>query len=291
MNLSKILAAVTKSQQESSDIHLNPEKYNINSEVIQKSGKDYTNAVDIAVENFLKARLKREFPEIGFLGEETQVEQGGRYFWIIDPTDGTAVYSTGGEYYSNSIALADRQDKKVIFGSVYQPTRKRQFVRLENEVYISEEIITKQGKKLKIERKLQPSKSKGLPELMGCAILPSKYREKNLKLYEKLAHLFDKIEFPKLERNYGMINAIPASGSSALFCCDIASGNRHFALLYFQKAWDLAAGSLFARDSGCIVEPEDLEQTIATSAKESLIDVKVFANPYVRDIVMSRLNR
>ena len=99
-----------------------------------------------------------------------------------------------------------------------------------------------------------------------------------------------------------MINAIPAAGSSALFCCDIGAGNRHFALLYFQKAWDLAVGALFARDAKCIVEVvdtdmkkigtcEDLEKVIAGCNKDTSVNVHVFANPDVKEIVMRQLNK
>ena len=290
LDLHHVLQKVTISQTQAANIHLNPEKHGINPEVIQKGGKDYTNVVDIAVENLQKQFLKKAFPEIGFLGEETETIEGERYFWIVDPTDGTAVYSTGGEYYSNSVALADRESRTIPFGSVYQSAIGRQFVRINNEVWIRESTIEKNGKHKTIERIPQPSQSRGLPELMGCVILPSKYRNDNPELAGKLGKVFQEVEFPALERSYSMIDAKPASGSSALFCCDIADGNRHFALLYKQKAWDMAGGALIARDAGCIVKPADLEQQIARCTKNTLLDVEVYANPYVQYIAMSRFN-
>ncbi len=292
MNLDKIAEKVTEIQEQASNIILNPEWHLVNQGIILKDkGKDYTTAVDIAVEREQKSYLKEKFPEIGFLGEETAEEKRERYFWIVDPIDGTAVYSTGGEYYSNSVALADRREKKVIFSSVYQSATGRQFVRFEDEVLIIENITRKDRTKIMIERKPIPSQSKGMPELMGCVILPSKYKEKNQELSQQLSHLFDKVNFSELERSYGMINAIPASGSSALFCCDIASGNRHFYLGYFQKAWDMAGGALFARDSGCIVTPANLEEQIAICNKETLLNVHVFANADIKEIVMKQFNR
>ena len=155
---------------------------------------------------------------------------------------------------------------------------------------IWENIIRKDGEHRRRERIPKPSQSRGLPELMGCVILPSKYRNDNPELAGKLGKVFQEVEFPALERSYSMIDAKPASGSSALFCCDIADGNRHFALLYKQKAWDMAGGALIARDAGCIVKPADLEQQIATCTKNTLLDVEVYANPYVQYIAMSRFN-
>ncbi|MCX6750719.1 MAG: hypothetical protein NTZ83_04635 [Candidatus Pacearchaeota archaeon] len=216
----------------------------------------------------------------------------------MDPTDGTAVYSTDWIYYSDSIALADRETKSVLFGSVYQPTTGRQFLR-KNNTLIVKEIISRNGKNQSVTRSPMASQSKGFPEFMGCAFGTSKYYDKVPGIKDKLKKIFDKTLIPTLEREYGMIDSRPASGSSALFCCDIADGKRHFALLYFQKAWDLAVGVLYARDAGCIVtcgnsleniEGGNLEKTIARCTKDTLVNVGVFANPYVQREVMQRFN-
>jgi len=297
MNLNRVADYVTEVQKAAGDIHLNPGKYVPNIGIISKGDKDYTTAVDIAVEKFQRARLKKAFPDIGFLGEETDNEGEQRFRWIVDPTDGTAVYATGGEYYSNSIALADREAGRVLFGSVWQPSKRRQFLRVNGEVLVREEILGREGKKLQIERVPVPSQSRGLPELMGCSYGTSKYHNRVPGIKEALAGVFDDVEFPELGRNYHLIDSRPASGSSALFLGDIADGNRHFALLYFQKAWDLAVGALFARDAGCAVQCGDaidkitcgdLETQIARCSKEDLINVAIFANPNVKDIVMER---
>jgi len=65
-----------------------------------------TSRVDQLVEARSKPVLLSLVPGAGFLGEETSsTGMDSRYRWIQDPTDGTAVYSLGGEYYSNSIAI------------------------------------------------------------------------------------------------------------------------------------------------------------------------------------------
>jgi fructose-1,6-bisphosphatase/inositol monophosphatase family enzyme len=299
LDFDKVVDVVTRVQKEAADIHLHPENHVSSTDLILKrGGADFTTQVDIAVEELKKRRLKEEFPDIGFLGEETDADMDGRYIWIDDPTDGTSVYSTAGLYYSTSTALADRKEKTVPFGSVYQPATGRQFLRLKEKVWVSEEVVLRDGKKERIERTPIPSVSAGAPELMGLAYGTSRHYHLMPGIKERLEHFFDPVEYPFLRRSYGMINARPASGSSALFCSDIADGNRHFAIIYFQKAWDLAVGALYARDAGCIVESGDtiqsltggnLENQIAKATKDTLVNVGVFANSQVRDIVLERL--
>ncbi len=299
-NIHRVIEVVTHSQKQAADIHLHPDRYLASTGIILKDarGKDYTTQVDRLIEKLQRELLAKEFPQIGFIGEETGSSQNTRFFWIVDPTDGTAVYATGGEYYSNSIALADRETERVLFGSVYQPHTEKQFLRAEGDAWIVEPIVTRDNNVRTIERKPIHSSSKSLPELMGCAYGTSRFYPDAPGLKEKLELVFGKVEFPELKRSYGMINAKPASGSTSLFCCDIADGKRHFIALYFQKAWDLAVGALFARDAGCIVEcgsssqpisGGNLERTIATCTQDTLTNVGVYANQDVRDIVLQRL--
>ncbi len=306
LDMQLVVEEVSKVQREIADIHLNPQKYGIKKEILLKeSAKDYTSTVDIAVENFQRRKLKETFTEIGFLGEETDPDiKENRFIWIIDPTDGTGVYAIGGEYYSNSIALVDRKKQEVPFGSVFQSTTARQFIRINGETEVIENKMGKNGP-FKLKRKPVFSKSKGFAELMGCSFGTSKYYNLIPGIKEKLEKVFEKQEVPELKREYAMINARPASGSSALFGCDIGDGNRHFALLYFQKAWDLAVGALYARDAGCIVESQysntknlskwgdgiDLEKQIASCDKKTLINARIFANPDVQRFVMEKFNK
>ena len=50
---------------------------------------------DRAVEEMVRARLGRERPGDGILGEELGTTGGGRRRWIIDPIDGTKGYARG----------------------------------------------------------------------------------------------------------------------------------------------------------------------------------------------------
>ncbi|MFZ8833780.1 MAG: inositol monophosphatase family protein, partial [Candidatus Caldipriscus sp.] len=89
-------------------------------EVEGKGLRDIVTNADIESEDFLKDFLSREFPDIGFYGEE----KGGNLeglVWMVDPLDGTKNFFRGLDVFAVSIALLD--GKKPIFGVIHIPTK------------------------------------------------------------------------------------------------------------------------------------------------------------------------
>ncbi len=297
MRYTMMLQEVASLQYEiAQEIHLSPP---VSSDVIiTEGGKSFTTAVDRAVEERMRDELRQRWPHIGFLGEESDGETGGRYRWILDPTDGTSIYAQGGEYYSMSLALADRETGKVPFGVIYQPSMDRQFFRVADAVpWVSEGISPRISDDFHscVRGAQGPSKSACPGEWLACAFGPSKHYDKIPGIKEKLKAVFEKEKYAAFEgREWGVIDARPCAGSSALFMADIADGKRHAAVTFFQAAWDMAVGALLARDAGCIVHcgtdvntwtGGDLEAQIARCDKKTLINVSVFANPNVQEYV------
>jgi myo-inositol-1(or 4)-monophosphatase len=67
---------------------------------------DIVTEADREVEALIRARLGRERPEDGFLGEETGAERGSSALtWVVDPIDGTVNYAYGIPHYAVSIAV------------------------------------------------------------------------------------------------------------------------------------------------------------------------------------------
>ena len=69
---------------------------------------------DIAVNNFLRARLGALAPQAGWLSEETEDEPAARDIrmalatvWIVDPIDGTRAYIAGRDDWTVSVALVE----------------------------------------------------------------------------------------------------------------------------------------------------------------------------------------
>ncbi len=90
-------------------------------EVSCKEG--YSNIVtssDVAVQNFLCARLAALLPGSGFLCEEEDMwDTSHEYTWIIDPIDGTANYSRGIAQCAVCVAL--KHDADIELGVVCLP--------------------------------------------------------------------------------------------------------------------------------------------------------------------------
>ena len=60
---------------------------------------------DVKVETMLHDRLSKEFPEIGFEGEETGPSGNRETYWLVDPIDGTSSFIRGLRYCTNMAAL------------------------------------------------------------------------------------------------------------------------------------------------------------------------------------------
>jgi fructose-1,6-bisphosphatase/inositol monophosphatase family enzyme len=82
--------------------------------------------VDVLVEGEILAILRREFPDMGILAEESAgVRADAGYVWIVDPLDGTRNYASGIPFFSVVVGLA--LDGEVLVGVNYDPVRDEMF--------------------------------------------------------------------------------------------------------------------------------------------------------------------
>ena len=82
--------------------------------------------VDTEVEASMSALLRAEFPDMGFLGEESAgARADSGYVWIVDPLDGTRNYASGIPFFSTVVGLA--LDGEVMVGVNYDPMRQEMF--------------------------------------------------------------------------------------------------------------------------------------------------------------------
>ena len=103
-----------------------------------KSPGQVVTDVDVAAQAELQAFLRTEYPDMGFLGEESEASpeqsrrgpvlspvEGARadsgYVWIVDPIDGTRNYAFGIPFFSLVIGLV--LDGKPLVGVNYDPVR------------------------------------------------------------------------------------------------------------------------------------------------------------------------
>ena len=86
---------------------------------------------DRAMQQVLAEKLQRQWPQYGFLGEESSCSlqrqalgtAGG--CWVLDPLDGTTNFTHGFEFFSCSLALVDASGS--VLGLVYDPVRDELF--------------------------------------------------------------------------------------------------------------------------------------------------------------------
>ncbi|MCB0166739.1 MAG: inositol monophosphatase [Anaerolineae bacterium] len=75
---------------------------------------------DLAIENFLASKIQQKYPDHNLLTEENGHKQtGSPYTWVIDPLDGTTIFTCGLPGWGISIALL--QDGQPKIGLYYMP--------------------------------------------------------------------------------------------------------------------------------------------------------------------------
>jgi myo-inositol-1(or 4)-monophosphatase len=96
--------------------------------VKSKGPQDMASQADLDTEIFIRDRLKSQFPEDAFLGEETGRTEIGETegSWVVDPIDGTQPFIGG--LGSWCVSIAYLADHILQMGFVYSPARKELFV-------------------------------------------------------------------------------------------------------------------------------------------------------------------
>lgn len=84
-----------------------------------KDKRDVVSNVDVEVEENVRSKLKKIFPQAGFIVEEGETEKLPLYNWAIDPVNGTKNYVAQLPMFSTQIALLEKDNP--ILGHVYYP--------------------------------------------------------------------------------------------------------------------------------------------------------------------------
>ena len=197
-------------------------------EIKEKSSiENIVTSADIAVQNYLKEKLKKLTPACGFLCEEEKThELGFEYVWIIDPIDGTNNFSRGISDCAVSVALSFK--KEIVLGVVYSVAK--------NELFsaVKEKGATFNGKKISVS-------SRPFRNGLLCSAM---------SLYEKS---LAPVCFDIISDVYSKSNDLRRFGSCALELCYLAAGKCD---LYFEiriYPWDYAAAYLILTEAGGIL--------------------------------------
>ena len=87
-----------------------------------KAGGSPVTEADLAVDDFLKAELRRARPDYGWMSEESPDDPArldARRIFVVDPIDGTVAFMKGRPHFTICAALV--QDTRPIAGVVFNP--------------------------------------------------------------------------------------------------------------------------------------------------------------------------
>lgn len=183
--------------------------------------------VDTEVEAAVAAFLRREYPDMGFLGEETAgSREDDGFVWIVDPLDGTRNYASGIPFYSLVVALA--LDGEPVVGVNYDPTR--------DEMFVAEKG---RGAFLN-DARLEVSNRTALEDsIIGLDLSYSEYGGANG--LDVLREIWPDMQTARI------------MGSAALGLSYAAAGRTDLYFHHSLEPWDQAAGLLLVREAGGVV--------------------------------------
>lgn len=192
-------------------------------QVDRKGPQDYVSEADRQVEACLIARLSEQFPDDGFVGEESG-QQPARREWVIDPIDGTTNFLRGIPVFAITLALVEHG--RATLGLIYDPMR---------DV-------------------LYEASRAGGARCNGAAIKPV-WRSRLSESLIGLCHS-SRLHPDQLTARIAAVLQSGAilrqPGSAALLLCDLAMGRIDGLYDADLKAWDSVAGLLIAREAGAI---------------------------------------
>ncbi len=226
--------------------------------LIAKGDRDYATRVDLQVEDSIRGALARA-RDIPFLGEERGGELHAPLLWVLDPVDGTTNFIKGSPLCAISLALLS--GGRPIFGIVDLP--------LLGERYVARAGA---GAYLNGTRLHTPDVGRLADAVVGI----TDFAVADDRSVENPIHI------ALLARLAPQALGVRAHGSAALDLAWLAAGRLSASMMLSNRAWDVSAGVLLAREAGALTYDGDGSEhgvdsrfTIASapSLKSSLIEL------------------
>ncbi len=190
-----------------------------------KGDRDFVTDADLASQEAIRAVILDEFPDHGFLGEESPdpAQLDWPYCWVVDPLDGTTNYIHDFPFFAVSVAVA-RQGRPVA-GAIFDPLRDELF------------LAAAGGGATLGGEPIGPSDSVELPEALLAMSFPPQMRLEtpDVKAFLQAAPL---------------CQAMRRTGSAALNLAYVACGRLDGNWVFEIHPWDSAAGVLLVQEAG-----------------------------------------
>lgn len=177
---------------------------------------------DTAINDMVIERVKKLFPEHGVIGEEASFNEDKQYVWVVDPIDGTMVFSTGMPLFTFCLALV--RDGEVLVSVVNEPALGKLFTAIRGEGALLN------GKPVKVSNK-------------------SDLKNAYIAANDGLGPGHSKVGAALLDiKNEGAI--IFGVYSFAYMSMLVAEGYYVASIMNYGSPWDAAAASLIVEESG-----------------------------------------
>ncbi|MDO9140439.1 MAG: inositol monophosphatase family protein [Methylobacter sp.] len=225
--------------------------------VNQKGKNDYASEVDRMAEREIINIIKTAYPDHGILAEESGVQEGNDFVWVIDPLDGTTNFLHGFPQYAVSIAL--KHKGKIEVGVVYDPLRDELF------------SAKRGGGAMLNSRRLRVTNQGSLKGALIGTGFPFKtdlHIDAYLKMFRSIA-----VDSAGIRR----------AGSAALDLAYVAAGRLDGFWEIGLMEWDMAAGLLLIKEAGGVVTDFSFNDTYLESGNV------IAASPKMHQIMYQRI--
>lgn len=194
-----------------------------------KGGVDFLTQADQEVDDFLLAKLKKEFPHCPILTEESAPDDYSSLrnlnnLWIVDPLDGTVNFSRGNPNFAISVGFADKGIPKI--GVAYLP--------IENKLYFVQRDLSHAFLN---EKPIKVSIISNLKETTMATDFGWKISSRSLTV-------------KWLSNTVPEVRQVKIMGSSVADLASLAEGKIDVYLHSGLKPWDTAASSLLIEKAG-----------------------------------------
>jgi myo-inositol-1(or 4)-monophosphatase len=195
--------------------------------VEKKGHNDFVSDVDRDAEAEIIYVIRKAYPDHAILAEESGVQAGSEYQWVIDPLDGTTNFLHGYPQYAVSIALLDKG--KLDQAVVLDPIR--------NEMFTASRGA---GAHLN-DRRIRVSRTTRMSDSLLGTGFP----------FKDFSHLETWIDgFRTL---LPLTSGVRRAGSAALDLAHVACGRLDGFWEIGLRPWDIAAGALVIEEAGGLV--------------------------------------
>jgi len=194
--------------------------------LIAKGDRDYATRVDLQIEDNVRASLSRA-AGIPFLGEERGGHLRAPLLWVLDPVDGTTNFIKGSPLCAISLALL--AEGQPLFGIVVLPLLGERYVaRAGAGAYLN-------GVRLRMPD--THTLSEAVVAITDFAVADDRATE-------------NPIHVALLARLAPLALGVRTHGSAALDLAWLAAGRVGASVMLSNRAWDVSAGVLLAREAG-----------------------------------------